>query len=63
MQDVKERLDKLRVDAEDCELISKLATNPAKRLAFEALAEQYQKMARDIESLIASGDIPGDLGI
>jgi hypothetical protein len=32
-------------------------------LAFEALAEQYQKMARDIESLIASGDIPGDLGI
>jgi predicted transcriptional regulator len=63
MQDVKERLEKLRVDAEDCELISKLATNAAKRLAFEALAEQYQKMARDLESLIASGDIPGDLGI
>jgi hypothetical protein len=29
----------------------------------EALAEQYQKMARDLEVLIASGDIPGDLGI
>jgi hypothetical protein len=46
MQDVKARLEKIRVDAEDCQLISKLATNPAKRLAFEALAEQYQKMAR-----------------
>jgi hypothetical protein len=31
MQDVKEKLEKIRVDAEDCQLISKLATNPAHR--------------------------------
>lgn len=63
MQDIKQRLEKLRTDAEECLLISKLATNPAKRLAFEALAAEYQKLARDLEALIASGDIPGDLGI
>lgn len=60
MQDIKQRLERLRVDAEDCQLISRLATNPAKRKAFEALADEYQKMARDLEALIASGSIPGD---
>lgn len=63
MQDIKQRLEKLHTDAEECQLISKLATNPAKRKAFKELADEYQKMARDLEALIASGNIPGDLGI
>jgi hypothetical protein len=63
MLDVKQRLEKLRADAEECQLISRLATNPAKRKTFEALAVEHQRMARDLEALIASGDIPGDLGL
>jgi hypothetical protein len=34
-----------------------------KREAFQRLAEEYQAMARRLEELIASGDLPGDLGI
>jgi hypothetical protein len=62
MQDIKQRLEKLRVDAEECQLISRLATDP-KRNAFAQLADEYQKMAHDLEALIASGNVPGDLGI
>ena len=63
MQDFQQRLEKLRIDAEECQLISQLATNPVKRNAFAQLADEYQKMAHDLEALIASGNVPGDLGI
>jgi hypothetical protein len=63
MQDIKQRLEKLRADAEECQLISQLATNPVKRNAFAQLADEYRKMAHDLEALIASGNVPGDLGI
>ncbi len=63
MQDIRQRLEKLRTDAEECQLISRLATNQAKREAFEALAEKYHRMAKDLEDLIASGKVVGDLGI
>jgi hypothetical protein len=63
MQDIKQRLEKLRVDAEECQLISRLATDPIKRNAFAQLPDEYQKMAHDLEALIASGNVPGALGI
>ncbi len=63
MQDVKQRLEKLRTDAEECHLISRLATNPAKQEAFRILSIKYHRMAKDLEALIASGNVPGDLGI
>ncbi len=63
MQDIRQRLEKLRTDAEECLLISRLATNRAKREAFEALAEKYNRMAEELEELLASGKVGGDLGI
>ncbi|UGV27267.1 hypothetical protein E0H22_17175 [Rhodopseudomonas boonkerdii] len=63
MRDIKQRLEKLRTDAEECILISRLATNPTKRQTFEALAAEYQTMARHLETIFASGEIPGDLGV
>lgn len=45
------------------ENIWRLATDPVKRNAFAQPADEYRKMARDLEALIASGNIPGDLGI
>jgi len=59
MRDVKARLEKLLIDAEECEIIGRLATVPAKREAFLTMAEAYRRMAKDLEALIASGDIPG----
>jgi CRISPR/Cas system-associated endoribonuclease Cas2 len=63
MRDIKQRIEKLRVDAEDCILISKLATAAAKREIFQKLAEEYQRMARELEERVASGNLTGDLGI
>jgi hypothetical protein len=63
MRDTKQRIEKLLIDAEDCVIISKLATTPAKREAFQTLADEYRKMARTLEKLLASGNLPGDLGI
>lgn len=63
MQDAKARLEKLRADAADCDIIAKLATNKAKREAFRELSESYQRMADELEALIASGNFPGELGI
>lgn len=60
MKDVKQRIEKLRFDAEDCDLISKLATVPEKREAFLKLAEDYRKMARELETIAISGVIPDD---
>ncbi len=54
MKDLNEKLEKLRADAEDCSLISKLATDKAKRELFARLAAQLQKMAEDIEVAIAA---------
>jgi hypothetical protein len=41
MKDIKQRIEKLRVDAEECALISKLATSATKQEAFRKLAEEY----------------------
>lgn len=54
MKDLQARLDKLLTDAEDCDLIAKLATNPQKRALFEKLATDLRSSARDIEIVLAS---------
>jgi hypothetical protein len=38
MEDLTARLEKLRIEAEDCDLIGKLATDLKKRALFEKLA-------------------------
>jgi hypothetical protein len=48
-----EALQKLRADAEDCELIGNLATDPAKRVVFANLARQLRLAAADMEQAIA----------
>jgi hypothetical protein len=58
MKDAREWAEKLRKEAEDCRLISKLATNPAKRETFARLAEGHDRQAEELEALIASGILP-----
>jgi hypothetical protein len=53
MKDLQEKLEKLRADAEDCNLISKLATDKTKRETFRKLSEQLCQMAAEIEQVIA----------
>src|SRR5215471_17209272 len=52
MEDLHAKLERLSLEAEDCELIAKLATDLKKRAMFAKLAFQFRAMARDIEALI-----------
>ncbi|MBR1160800.1 hypothetical protein [Bradyrhizobium elkanii] len=52
MQDMKAHLEKLRVEAEECELISKLATNTTKKQLFAKLAEHHRMLAHEVERAI-----------
>jgi hypothetical protein len=52
MKDLREKLEKLRADAEDCDLISRLATDQAKRAIFKKLAIHLRSAAADIEAVI-----------
>jgi len=63
MKDARARLEKLRTDAADCDMIANLTTIQSKRGTFQRLAATYREMAADLERLIKSGDLPGDLGI
>ena len=56
MNELKLKLDKLRADAEDYDLIAKLATDPARRDAFRLLSEQTRDIAEQLEHLISSGE-------
>ncbi|WP_198961097.1 hypothetical protein [Bradyrhizobium sp. UFLA03-84] len=49
MKDMKAHLEKLRVEAEECELISKLATNPTKKELFAKLAAHHRTLANEVE--------------
>jgi hypothetical protein len=62
MQDIKHRLEKLRTDAEECLLISRLTTEPEKREAFQKLADDYRKMARELETIVINNAIPDKTG-
>jgi hypothetical protein len=53
MRDIKSYLQKLRSDTEDCLTISETAANDAKRQVFKTLAATYQKLADDLETIIA----------
>lgn len=60
MKDIRARIEKLLIDAEDCALIGKLAMGHEKREVFKNLAEDYRKMARELETIAMSGIIPED---
>ena len=49
---IKERLKKLRGDANDCALLSKSATDPAKRDLFRRLAEQLAIEVLELEQIV-----------
>jgi hypothetical protein len=52
MEDLTAKLEKLLTEAEDCELIGRLATDPAKRELFKRLARDLRSMAGDIGAMI-----------
>lgn len=54
MQDHLEKLEKLLLEAEDCELIARLAGDIKKRAFFAKLSVQLRSIARDIEQTIAA---------
>ena len=53
MEDLSAKLEKLLMDAEDCDLIGRLAADPNKRELFEKLAADLRAIARDIQVVIA----------
>jgi hypothetical protein len=53
MEDLSARLEKLLTEAEDCDLIGKLATDLKKRALFQKLASDLRSMAREVEAMIA----------
>jgi len=50
MRDFKDRIDKLMVDAADCELIGRLATDQSKRSSFRHLADQFRTIAARLKA-------------
>lgn len=52
MKDMKAHLEKLRLEAEECELISKLATNATKKAVFARLAKHHRELAEEMERAI-----------
>ena len=53
MQDMHAKLEKLLTEAEDCDIIGRLATDAKKRELFQRLAADLRGLARDIEAMIA----------
>jgi hypothetical protein len=54
MKNLREKLEKLRADADDCSAISRLTSDMTKRKLFARLAVQLRKMADDVEVEIAN---------
>ena len=54
MKDLKAELEKLLVNAEDCELIARLATDSEKRQTFGRIATQLREMAAELRADIAA---------
>ncbi len=52
MQDLHAKLEKLLLEAEDCELIARLATDIKKRVFFANLAVQLRTLAHDVNEAI-----------
>ncbi|MGY3528819.1 hypothetical protein ACVIHD_002997 [Bradyrhizobium embrapense] len=53
MQDMRAHLEKLRQEAEECELISKLATNGAKKHLFAKLAAHHRALADEVQKAMS----------
>jgi predicted nuclease with TOPRIM domain len=53
LEDLTAKLEKLRIEAEDCDLIGRLATDVKKRELFKKLATDLRSMAGDIEAVMA----------
>ena len=53
MEDLQARLERLLIDAEDCALIAKLATDERKRDLFNRLATDLRGMAFDVRAMLA----------
>lgn len=60
MKDLRAKLEKLKADAEDCDLIGRLATDGTKRETFRKLAAQLRCAAVDVEAAIAKKIAAGD---
>jgi hypothetical protein len=60
MKDIQLYLAKLRSDAADCLTIGETAANDAKREVFRMLAATYQRLASDLEKIIALNLIADD---
>jgi hypothetical protein len=52
MQRLRAKLEKLTVDAEDCELIAKLAIDVKSRVFFTKMAVEFRSLATVIEDVI-----------
>jgi hypothetical protein len=52
MHPIQAQIEKLLVDAAECEMLSSLATDPVKRLKFSQVAEDYRRMAHRISAEI-----------
>jgi hypothetical protein len=57
MKDMQAHLEKLRNEAEECDLISKLATNKPKKELFAKLAEHHRMLVREVERAIAASSV------
>jgi len=53
-EDMQARLTKLLDDANDCDLIGNLATDPSKRATFRRLAHEFREMAAQLRADIAA---------
>jgi hypothetical protein len=49
MKDLRAKLEKILADAEDCDLIAKLATTATKRETFQKVAAQLRAAAAELE--------------
>jgi outer membrane murein-binding lipoprotein Lpp len=52
MQDFQAKIEKLLLEAEDCELIAKLATDVKKRAHFARLSVRLKALAREMQSAV-----------
>lgn len=53
MEDLQATLERLLIDAEDCALIGKLATDKSKRDLFNRLAADLRSMTSDVNAVMA----------
>ena len=56
MKDMRAHLEKLRVEAAECEMIRDLATDKAKRELFDRLAQHYRVLAVEVERAIKQAE-------